>query len=79
MTFRTIQNADLKVAKGWFDTRDRQRVHVSLIGASWINKTYWLTEAEQAKPETIERVKTDLQAIAANKLEAVRKFIVCQP
>jgi len=73
---RPIQNSDLKVSKGWFDTRDHQRVHVSLHGASWINKTYWLTEADQAKPETIARVKAELQAIATKKLNALRKFTV---
>ena len=75
MKLRPLQNSDLKVTKGNCDGRDWQRVHVSLNGFSEVNKTYWIHEADQRKPETLARVKSDLQRLLEKKFNAIAAFI----
>jgi hypothetical protein len=67
MQIRALKSSDLKVTKGWFAGRGRQRIFVSLRQASFVNKTYWLTESQQALPETLERIKKDLSELADKK------------
>ena len=76
-TIRALENADLKVTKSICDSKGRTRTFVSLAGASFVNKTYWFSEAVMCDPKTLERVKLDLATILKQKTEQLDRFIQC--
>ena len=77
MKARELHNDDLKVTKGWMDSSNRIRVHVSLKGgASFVSKTYWLRENEIALPATLERIKKDLKEILQTKANTLKPYLM---
>lgn len=72
---RQIQNGDLKVFKSFYDGSGRQRVHVSLKGLSKVCKTYWLTELQQQQPETLERIKAEMQEHATRLFNLFKPYL----
>ena len=74
MNLRPLNNDDLKVTKGWADSKSRIRVFVSLKGASFVNKTYWLREEELPMPQTLDRIKTDLAELLALRASAISRY-----
>lgn len=74
MTVRPLNAGDLCVLKGLQDSVGRQRVHVSLKGAAWCNAQFWLTEAAQRDPRTLERIKGRLRQKLERQLRGVEGY-----
>jgi hypothetical protein len=77
MTTRPIQNSDLKVTKSddWIDSKGRQRVHISLKGASFINQVFWIHPEQMAHPKTLETVKTTLQRRLQTAIKNFHRYL----
>lgn len=75
MNLRALNNADLKVTKGWADSKGRLRVFMSLKNASFVNKTYWLREDELARPETLIRIKDDLATLLHQSVDRLSTYM----
>lgn len=76
MNIRPIQITDLRVNKiDWADTRGRQRIHVSLYGLSWVNKTIWVHPRDQERPELWKRVCRDLQGTLERRIKGLSNYL----
>jgi hypothetical protein len=72
---RQIQSDDLKVSRGWACSKGTVRHHISLKGASFVNKTFWLHPDRLADPETLAMVKRDLQALLNKKATCLEGYL----
>jgi hypothetical protein len=71
---RPIESRDLKVTKSFTCSSGKIRTFVSVKGASFVNKTYWLSEQQLREPETLEQIKRDLAGLLKKKAKAIWEF-----